>query len=175
MPNLLYWCQKQKIFKCFMTSSHGSYNWVDAPQKEIIFLNDIRDDIDWGKRVMPWNMFLNLLEGVTINVSMPKNFYAKDYEWTEKQPIFAISDRPILRIRSGSIDGGETQQMAERWVVINFRYQYVGENVNYGLVLCGPCFAKLVLDVWYHTCYQLFCCFTGRNILTFTFLVLVYV
>ena len=63
-----------------MTSSHGSYNWVDASQKEIIFLNDIRDDIDWGKRVMPWNMFINLLEGVTINVSMPKNFYAKDYE-----------------------------------------------------------------------------------------------
>ena len=73
-----------KPFKCLMTSSHGSYNWVDAPQKEIIFLNDIQYDIDGEKRVMPWNMFLNLLESVTINVSMPKNLYAKDYEWTEK-------------------------------------------------------------------------------------------
>ena len=49
---------------------------------------------------MPWNMFLNLLEGVTVNVIMPKNFYVKDYKWIEKQPIFATSDRPIVRIRN---------------------------------------------------------------------------
>ena len=83
-----------------MTPSHGSYNWVDTPQKEIIFWNDIRYDIDGEKRVMPWNMFLNLLEGVTVNVIMPKNFYVKDYKWIEKQPIFATSDRAIVRIRN---------------------------------------------------------------------------
>jgi len=136
-----------KIFKCFMTPSHGTYNWVDAPQKELIFLNDIRYDMDGEKRVMPWNMFLNLLEGVPINVSMPKNFYARDYEWTEKQPIFATSDKQIIRIRNGQLDVGETQQMAERWVVINFKHQqYLGEDVNYNLIPCGPCFAKLILE-----------------------------
>ena len=36
-----------------LTPSHGSYNWVDAPQKEIIFLNDIQYDIDGEKRVVP--------------------------------------------------------------------------------------------------------------------------
>ena len=36
-----------------LTPSHGSYNWVDAPQREIIFLNDIQYDIDGEKRVMP--------------------------------------------------------------------------------------------------------------------------
>ena len=34
-----------------MTSSHGSYNWVDATQKGIIFLNDIRYDIDGKKEL----------------------------------------------------------------------------------------------------------------------------
>ena len=53
-------------------------------------------------------MFLILLEGVTIKVSKPKIFYAKDYEWTEKQPIFATRDRPIVRKRNGFIDVGET-------------------------------------------------------------------
>ena len=100
-----------------------------------------------GKKELCHGIFLNLLEGVTINVSMPKNFHAKDYKWTEKQPIFATSDRPIVRIRNRSIDVGETQQMAERWVVINFKHQYLGENVNYDLIPCGLCFVKLVLDV----------------------------
>jgi len=78
---------------------------------------------------------------------MPKNFYARDYEWTEKQPIFATSDKQIIRIRNGQLDVGETQQMAERWVVINFKHQqYLGEDVNYYLIPCGLCFAKLILE-----------------------------
>ena len=110
-------------------------------------MNDIRYDVDGEKRVMPWNMFLNLLEGVKVNISMPKNFYAKDYEWSERQPIFATSDKPIVRIRDGSIDLGETQQMAERWIVINFQHQYINGRANYDIEPCGSCFAKLVLDV----------------------------
>ena len=135
-----------KIYKCFMTPSQGTYNWVDAPEKEVIFLNDIRYDSDGEKRVMPWHMFLNLLEGVTVNISMPKNFFSKDFEWSERQPIFATSDKPIIRIRNGSIDEGETEQMAQRWRIIKFQHQYLGKNVNYSLVPCRSCFAKLILD-----------------------------
>ena len=135
-----------KIFKCFMTPSQGSYNWIDAPQNEIVFLNDIRYDNDGEKRVMPWNMFLNLLEGAAVNISMPKNFNSKDYVWTEKQPIFATSDKPISQIINGRIDVGETEQMKERWIVINFKHQYQADKVNYNLVPCGACFAKLILD-----------------------------
>ena len=136
-----------KIYNCFNTPSQGTYNWVDAPQKEIIFLNDIRYDQDGEKRVMPWNMFLNLLEGVTVNISMPKNFFSKDYEWSERQPIFATADKEIIRIRNGTIDDGETQQMAQRWVLIKFKHQYLGEDVNYDVISCKSCFAKLLLDV----------------------------
>ena len=129
-----------------MTPSHGTYNWVDAPQKEIIFLNDIRYDRDGERRVMPWHMFLNLLEGATVNISMPKNFYSKDYEWSERQPIFATADKPLMRIVNDRLDAGETQQMKERWVILNFKHQYQGENVNYNLIPCASCFAKLILD-----------------------------
>ena len=115
--------------------------------KKIIFLNNIQCDIDGEKRVEIWNMFLNLLEDVTINVSMPKNISGKDYGSTEKQPIFATRDRPIVRIRYGSIDVSETQQMAERWVAINFKRQFLWEIVNYDLIPYGSCFGKLVLDV----------------------------
>ena len=134
-----------KVYKCFTTPAKGSYNWVLAPDKEIIFLNDMRYDIDGETRLMPWNMFLNLLEGVTVNISMPKNFYENDFPWVERQPIFATSDKPIMRIRNGQLDVGETQQMDQRWTVLHFHHQYVGDDVDLNLIPCGACFAKLIL------------------------------
>ena len=134
-----------KVFKCFSTPANGNFNWTIAPQKEIIFLNDIRYESDGEKKIMPWHMFLNLLEGATVNISMPKNFYADDYEWVEKQPIFATCENPIVRIKNGSLDEGETQQMAQRWVVLKFRHQYL-EDANHDITPCGRCFAELLLE-----------------------------
>ena len=57
-----------EIYRCFVTPSQGSYNWVEAPEKEVIFLNDLRYEKDGEKTVMPWNMFLNLLEGAPVNI-----------------------------------------------------------------------------------------------------------
>ena len=70
-----------------MTPSQGIYNWVNAPDKEIIFLNDIRYENGGEKKVMLWNMFLTLLEEMTVNISRPKNIYSQDHEWSEWQPI----------------------------------------------------------------------------------------
>ena len=67
-----------------MTPSQGIYNWVNAPNKEIIFVNYMRYEDDGEKNVMRWNMFLNLLEGITVNISRPKNFYSQDFEWSER-------------------------------------------------------------------------------------------
>ena len=70
-----------------MTPSQGIYNWVNAPDKEIIFLNDIRYENGGEKKVMLWNMFLTLLEEMTVNISRPKNIYSQDLEWSEWQSI----------------------------------------------------------------------------------------
>lgn len=135
-----------KIFRCFMTPSPGSYNWVDAPDKEIIFLNDLRYEKDGEKKVMSWNLFLNLLEGAPINVAMPKNHYTKDLVWTKTQPIIATAEKAIVRIVNGQLDKGETDQMKQRWTVINFKYRFQEDEVNYDITPCGACFAKLLLD-----------------------------
>ena len=125
-----------------MTTSQRIYNWVNAPNKEIIFLNDIRHEDDGERKVMPWNMFLNLLEGITVNISRPKNFYSQDSEWSERQPIFATAENPIVRICNGKLDEGETQQIAQRWKVIKFKHQYLGDKVNYDLIACSS-FCKI--------------------------------
>ena len=78
------------IFKTFSCPSDTIFNWVDAPEMEVIFLNDLR----YSDKIMPWNVFLNFLEGAEIQVSMPKNHFAKDVTWSRKQPIFATADKP---------------------------------------------------------------------------------
>jgi len=137
-----------KIYKCFMTPSKGSYNWVNAPSKEIIFLNDLRYDKDGDDKVMPWSTFLNFLDGSTINVSRPKNNYPSDLEWSAKQPVFATAEKPIVRVVGGEYIPGETEQMNERWEFLTFTHQFLKEknNINYNITPCGACFAKLILD-----------------------------
>ena len=46
---------------------------------------------------------LSLLDGLKLNVAMPKNNFSSDMEWTKKQPIFATFDK-IVRVMSGRID-----------------------------------------------------------------------
>ena len=128
-----------KIYMCFMTPSQGIYNWVNAPNKEIIFLHDIRYEDDGERKVVPWNIFLNLLEEITVNISRPKKFFSQDFEWSERQPIFATAENPIVRIRDGQLDEGETKQMAQRLKVIKFKHQYLGDKVNYDLIVCSSC------------------------------------
>ena len=104
------------MFDCFFCRSNSKFNFVTAIDKEIIFFNDLQyGPNDKGDdRFLPWNQFVNLLEGPPVNVAMPKNVYASDQEWTALQPIFATSDQCVVRIINGKIDYGETDQMNER-------------------------------------------------------------
>ena len=71
-----------KIYNCFRSPSTGSHNWVGAWEKEVIFFNDIRYGEDGEKSVLAWRMFLNLLEGIEVNMGRPSTFFATDYVWS---------------------------------------------------------------------------------------------
>ena len=107
---------------------------------------------------MPWNLFLNLLDRITVNISRPKYFYSQDFEWSEQQAIFTTTENRIARIRDGKLDEGETQEMSKRWKIIKFEHQYLGDKVNYDLISCSSFFAKLILDAPL-TEETLLCCF----------------
>ena len=134
------------IFDCFTCPSDASFNWVGAPEKEIILLNDVRyeGNGEGDKRFMKWRMLLNLLEGAPINISMPKNHFASDYQWVAKQPIFATAEHKIVRVMNHRLDEGETQQMDERWTYIEFSHKFEHGQINYNLVHCPRCFAQLL-------------------------------
>lgn len=129
------------IYRCFSCPSDNKFNWVGAPEKEVVFLNDFR----YSDSMMPWGIFLNFLEGATVNVSMPKTHYTQDQVWSKKQPIFATSDKRIVRVLNNQVDEGETEQMEKRWQYIQFNYQIPEEKIDYTIVSCPRCFAELIL------------------------------
>ena len=136
------------IYNCFVCPSGGTFNWVGAHDKEVLLFNDIRyeGNMEGDRRFMQWRMFLNLLEGAPLNIEMPKNHYAADIEWVNKQPIFATSDNKIVRVLNNKVDKEETSQMDERWKYINFTHQFDKSTIKYDLVHCPRCFAELVLN-----------------------------
>ena len=136
----------EEIFDVFETPSKSSFNFVGALDKEVLFFNDMRyrGNGVGDKEFMPWSQLLNLLEGAAMNIAMPKNHFAQDVQWKKRPPIFATSEYRITRIMNGQMDVGETAQMDQRWVYIDFKYDFSG-RCNYDLVPCARCFARLIL------------------------------
>lgn len=133
------------IYDTFCSPAEGTFNWVGAPKKELVLLNDIRYEKDGDKKVMAWAQFLNLLDGSPLSIGMPKSHFACNTEWRAQQPIFATSDGPIQRItKDGRVDAGETAQMNERWVRMDFTHRFM--SPDYSLVRCARCFASLILE-----------------------------
>ena len=129
------------ICDCFTCPSNSQFNWVGAREKEVIFLKDFR----CNDGTMKWNLLLNFLEGAPTSVTMPKNHFASDVNWTQHQPIFATAEKKIVRVVNNNIDEGETSQMDERWTYIQFHHRFTYGEVDYDLVPCPRCFAEFLL------------------------------
>lgn len=133
------------IYDTFCSPAKGSFNWVGADKKELLLLNDIRYGKDGESKVMAWQELLNLLDGSPLAIDQPKCHFAANAEWRTLQPIIATSDGPIERIMpDGRKDTGETNQMVERWVRLDFAYKF--NSPDYSLLRCARCFASLVLE-----------------------------
>lgn len=75
------------VFNTFTNPAQNSFAWIGAERAEVIFLNDIR----WSEKLIPWNNFLQLLEGSPVHLSVPKNHSPEDIKFTKDTPIFATS------------------------------------------------------------------------------------
>lgn len=129
------------IYHVFSNPSGGSFSWIGANEADVVLLNDIR----YSECVMKWDLFLNLLEGAPIAISMPKNHHSADVQWDEDTPILATADAPIHRIVDGIILEAETEMMRNRWRHFHFVYQIPARELVEQKP-CGRCFAELVLD-----------------------------
>ena len=122
------------IYDCFTCPSDSKFKWAGATEKEVIFLNNFwhNDGTIWWK--------LKILQGVAISVSMSKNHFSSDVNWTEHQPIFATAKEKILRAVNNNIDESETSHMDERWTYIQFCHKFI-----YGEIELWPSVLLLLL------------------------------
>ena len=65
--------------------------------------------------MIPWQEFLNLLEGQIVHLAAPKTYYARDILITDDVPIFAINITPIMFAGKSANVEGENAMMEERW------------------------------------------------------------
>jgi hypothetical protein len=127
------------IYHTFISPAEGTnFNWVGAPSKEVILLNDL----NYSEDVLPWGTMLNLLEGKPIHVSAPKNHFQEDILWTALQPIFATCEAPISRIVGGALNVKQTKMMSNRWNA--FEFTHVMDDSR-DIPTCGKCFAQFLL------------------------------
>ena len=129
-----------KLFKCFTNPSSGSYAFVGIQNKEVAFLNDLR----YNTLMLPWQDFLNLLEGMEVHIPTPKTHYAEDIELHSDIPFFATSIGPIQFNGKSSDPSGEDAMMATRWREFKFTYS-IPKNQQVKFPPCARCFAELIL------------------------------
>ena len=129
-----------KIFNCFTNPSSGTYAFVGLEKKEVAFLNDLR----YSPVMIPWQDFLNLLEGMEVHISAPKTHYAEDIELKSDIPFFATSIGPVNFVGKSEDPAGENQMMATRWNIFKFD-QVIKKEQQVAFPPCPRCFAELVL------------------------------
>ena len=100
-----------EIYDTFVNPSSCKYAFVGAENKELIFLKDLR----WSQEMIPWQEFLNLLEGQSVHLAAPKTHYARDTLITDHVPIFATSIAPIMFEEKSANIEGENPMMEARW------------------------------------------------------------
>lgn len=128
-----------KIFESFTNPSSGTYAFVGIQHKEIALLNDLR----YNPTMLPWQDFLNLLEGMEVHIPTPKTHYAEDIELVSDIPFFATSIGPI-RFTGRSVDpSGEDAMMETRWREFKFTYSIPKEEQK-TISPCPRCFAELI-------------------------------
>lgn len=131
----------KNIYKTFTNPATGTFAWLGVEDAEVVVLNDFR----WHPSVIAWGDLLQLLEGDTVHLPVPKNFGVKDVEFNKNTPFFATADAPMVLVKGGSLDSANTQMMQVRWRTFNF-WKQIPQDKQKSLSPCQHCFAKFVLD-----------------------------
>jgi len=99
--------------------------------------NDIQS-ICISPSIIAWSDFLQMLEGDTMHLTVPKSFMQKDILFDKDTPFFATADGPLVLIKGGSIDQINTDMMKVRWNHFNF-WRKIPQEQQRQMKFCGRC------------------------------------
>ena len=133
----------KNIFKnyLFKNPANDKFGWVGAQYARCMLLNDLR----WTKELIAWNHLLLLLEGETVKLPAPKNFYSEDVCISSDIPIFATS-KSMIKFRGtfNTTDEREDEMMKVRWRLFYFNHVFP-EKDQKKVPPCAKCFSTLIL------------------------------
>ena len=130
--------------QCFTSPARTRFSWAGVDEADVIYLNDFR----WSAELIEWSDLLRLLEGATVKLPLPRNFYKSDLVLprTNKVPIFATSKGRVEFVNTlGAVDDIETGMMKTRWTPYDFTHVFREDEVE-ECPPCPACFCTLVFD-----------------------------
>ena len=127
----------------FENPASHKYGWGNSANKTVMLLQDFR----WSNDVIAWKDFLLLLEGETVKLPAPRNFFKDDIciSSNDNVAIFATSlDEFKYRAVYNVHDSREDEMMRSRWKVFRF-FHIFPEEKQKKVQPCGNCFAKFLM------------------------------
>ena len=127
----------------FENPASHKYGWGNAANKTVMLLQDFR----WSSDLIAWKDLLLLLEGETVKLPAPRNFFKDDIciRSEDNVAIFATSVDVIKYKGSYNVrDTREDDMMASRWKVFRLYYKFAEEK-QIKVKPCGNCFANFVM------------------------------
>ena len=136
----------------FKNPASSNFAWLHADTANLIFLNDLRwAPLDKKEGFIPWDKFLNLLEGFEVSLPAPMNHYSENIKITKKMPVWATSDKPVFYWVHDRLEpqtpthSRQNDMMSFRWNYFEFTHQFTGED-KIDIDDCTNCFARFILD-----------------------------
>lgn len=124
----------ERMYRALVNPASNSFSFAGIDGKEIVLLDDFR--FTNGKPIQ-WADLLLLLDGGTVNFSLPRTHYASDVcvPASNTIPVFCTGKAVPLFTVGGQVDSGESEMLRIRFRVFAFCKQITRERA----CECSPC------------------------------------
>lgn len=132
------------IYKALVNPANNTFSFGEIEGKEIVLLDDFRLCSSSGKPV-PWSTMLLLLDGGTVNFSLPRTHYATDVcvPSSNTIPVFCTGKAVPVFLEGFHVDPVESEMMRSRFKVFLFVKQITTESMC-ECSPCAKCFAEMI-------------------------------
>jgi hypothetical protein len=132
----------EKMYRALVNPASNSFSFAGIEGKEIVLLDDFR--FTNGKPIQ-WSDLLLLLDGGTVNFSLPRTHYANDVcvPASNTIPVFCTGKGVPLFMVGGQVELSESEMMRCRFRVYNFEKQ-IPRHMVCECAPCSRCFSEMV-------------------------------
>lgn len=132
----------EKMYRALVNPAANNFSFAEIEGKEVVVLDDFR--FANGKPIA-WSDLLLLLDGGTVNFSLPRTHFSSDVcvPSSNTIPVFCTGKGLPVYAEGGHVDPIETEMLRVRFKVFVFHTQIPREGVR-ECPPCSRCFSELL-------------------------------